>query len=136
MVARIPVRIVRIYCPVAIETLVAMTTRDTAALERDPTLAAMLAIIRDDNPIGDFGPYRSVVEMTPGWEMFTPGADARPTLGEADQGQLSPTAILTVHIAAGVPDEIFGDILDSFLAAHPWEVPVIELFHAELLTRS
>lgn len=130
-----PVHILRIYCPVARETMQAMAAGDPAAMVRDPTLAAMLAIIRADNPLGDFGLYRSVVELAPGWELFTPGPAARPTLGTAHANQASPTAILTVHIAADVPDDALDSVLDQLLAAHPWEIPVIEMMRAALLTR-
>ena len=131
-----PVRILRIYCPVAAGTVAAMTRGEAATMERDPTLAAMLAIIRDDTPLGDFGLYRSVVELSPGCELFTPGPGARPTLGTANVDQASPTAILTIHIDADIPDERLAPILDRLLAAHPWEVPVIEMTRGEMLTRS
>jgi hypothetical protein len=44
-------------------------------------LGGMLAIVRGDNPLGDFGLYRGVVELHPGWENFEPTAGATPTLG-------------------------------------------------------
>ena len=79
--------------------------------------------------------YRSVVELAPGWEFFTPSAGARPTLGAADIGQASPTVVVTLHVAADVRDDVFDGLLDQLIAAHPWEVPVIELTAAALLLR-
>jgi len=130
-----PVRVIRLYWPVSVETIVAMTTGDGDAVARDPALVAMFAIVRADNALGDFGVYRSVVELAPGWEFFTPAAGARPTLGTADTGQASPTVIVTLHVPADVRDDVFDQLLDQLIAAHPWEVPVIELTAAALLLR-
>ncbi|QXQ05517.1 hypothetical protein KX816_14930 [Sphingosinicellaceae bacterium] len=130
------VRVLRVYCPIAAETLVALATGQAAAIDRDATLAAILGIVRGDNPLGDFAPYRSVVELAPGWELFTPGADARPALGEAGRASASPTAILTIYIPADAPEAAVSSAVDAIVAAHPWEVPVIELTEARLVVRS
>ncbi|QSR16910.1 hypothetical protein CA833_06885 [Novosphingobium sp. KA1] len=126
---------VRIHVPVAAETLAAMLAGDGAAAERDPVLAAVLAVIREDNPLGDFGLYKGVFELSPGWESFQPGADARPTLGEAGRTTLSPTAILAVHAPCPPEDAAFAAALDRILAIHPWEVPVIEIVPVRMPVR-
>ena len=126
---------IRVYCPVTAETLTAMIAGEHDAIERDPTLSSMLAIVRDDNPLGDFGPYRSVVEMMPGWEMFTPEPSARPTLGAAGCTQVSPSVVMTIHVPTDVATETLDDLLARLIAAHPWEVPVIELSRVDLLIR-
>lgn len=123
---------VKVHCPVTAQTLAALIAGDEAALERDPTAAAILAVIRADNPLGDFGLYKGVCEITPGWESFQPGPDARPTLGAAGARSLSPTAILTTYADA---EADLSTALDALMAAHPWEVPVIELSDVELLVR-
>ena len=82
--------------------------------------------------MGDFGLYHGVVEIGTGWESFTPSPDAAPTLGAAGTATLSPTVILTSYVAAEADIE---GALAALLAAHPWEVPVIELSQAELLVR-
>ncbi len=131
-VARRRVTVVTIHCPVAHETLAAMLDGDSAALERDPTAAAMLAVIRADNALGDFVLYHGVAEIGLGWESFTPSADAVPILGAAGTAALSPTVILKTYAPAGADIE---SALAALMAAHPWEVPVIELTEADLLLR-
>lgn len=130
-----PVKAVRIYCPIAPESLRALLAGETIAFERDATLGTMLAIIRGPNPLGDFGLYTSVVEVAPGWELFTPGPFARPTLGAEGVSQVSPTAILTLYVADDTPDAVLDPVLDALMAAHPWEVPVIEIAQTRLLLR-
>lgn len=126
------VTVVKIHCPVTPETLHAALAGDATVLERDPTAAAILAVIRSDKALGDFGLYHGVVEIGTGWESFTPSPDAAPTLGTAGTATLSPTVILTSYVAAEADIE---GALAALLAAHPWEVPVIELSQAELLVR-
>lgn len=123
---------VKIHCPIAPETLAAMVAGDEGALERDPAACAILAVIRDENPFGDFGLYESVCEIAPGWESFQPAPDARPALGKSGARSLSPTAILTTYADA---EADIAQALAALMAAHPWEVPVIELSEVELLVR-
>ena len=127
--------LVRIHVPVAAETLAAMLAGDGAVAERDPVLAAVLAVIRDDNPLGDFGLYKGVFELSPGWESFQPGADAKPTLGAAGQMTLSPTAVVAVHAPCSPDDPAFAAALDRIVEIHPWEVPVIEIVPVRMAVR-
>ncbi|MGE7204890.1 hypothetical protein ACQKJZ_04330 [Sphingomonas sp. NPDC019816] len=115
------VRDVRVYCPVAPATLAALMAGNPAAVEQDPTAAALLAILRIP-PLGDFGRYREVVELGLGYEGFRPGEGAVPTLGVVGEANWSPTVILTAiyDAAAGVEA-----LTDALLATHPWDVPVI-----------
>lgn len=130
-----PARALRIYCPVAAATLHALVAGDLATVERDPVLAAMLAIVRAENPLGDFGLYRAVVSLAPGWELFVPAPDARPTLGAADTPTASPTVILTLYLPADAPQTAVAAAVDAVVAAHPWETPVIEFADVQLVTR-
>lgn len=123
---------VKIHCPVSAETLSALTAGDHGALDRDPAAARVLAVIRADNPLGDFGAYHGVCEITPGWESFRPGPDAKPTLGQTGEQSVSPTAILTTYAAAQAD---LSAALGALMDAHPWEVPVIELSQVDLLVR-
>ena len=123
---------VKIHCPVTSQTFGAILGGDASALERDETAAALLAVIGSDNALGDFGLYHGVAEIGIGWESFTPSADAAPTLGTAGKAALSPTVILTTYAPAGADIE---QALAGLMAAHPWEVPVIELAQVELLIR-
>jgi hypothetical protein len=131
-----PVTSIRIHCPVDAMTLDALLAGEGSALEQDETLAAMLAIVRRDTTLGDFGLYHSVVEASPGWELFTPGASANPTLGRAGAAETSPTVILTVHVAEGTPATELDRALADLLAAHPWETPVVEMCQTHLLVRA
>lgn len=120
---------VRIHCPVAPDTFAALVAGHGEALESDPAAAAVLAAIRGAG-LGDLGSYRGVIEATLGIEIFTPTADARPALGAAGVTSHSPTVILTTW-ADGEPVAL-ESALAAIRAAHPWEVPVIELSAARL----
>ncbi len=115
------VRDIRVYCPVAPDTLAAMMAGEAIAVEDDPTAATLLAILRTP-PLGDFGRYREVVELALGYEGFRPGAGAVPTLGAVGQASWSPTVILTAIYDA---EADISALADALLAAHPWDVPVI-----------
>lgn len=119
-------RKVRIHCPLAQSTFAALMGGDARALEDDPTAAKMLAIIRADNPLGDFGAYKGVVEISLGLESFVPTAAASPTLGAAGAPAMSPTAILTTYVDEGADPELVRAVLRELAMAHPWEIPVIE----------
>ncbi len=128
------VEILTLHVPVAAETLRRLAAGDAACIDSEPALSAILTIVREANPLGDFGGYRGVVELGLGWELFTPAGSARPTLGVADIESRSPTVILRVHLPhddAGQAESAIARIL----AAHPWETPVIERSTAELLMR-
>lgn len=123
---------VKIHCPISALTFTALLNGNGDAIERDPAAAAMLAVIRADNPLGDFKLYNGVCEISPGWESFQPGPDAKPTMGSAGERPLSPTAIITTYADA---DADLAPALDALMAAHPWEIPVIELSEVQLLVR-
>ena len=123
-----------IHVPVAADTLRRLAAGEAGAVDEETALSAILAIVRAANPLGDFGPYRGVVELGLGWELFTPIADARPTLGAPDVESRSPTVVLRIHLDAGKAEQADAAIA-AILAAHPWEIPVIERSVVELLMR-
>ncbi|MGV3513079.1 MAG: hypothetical protein ACO1OX_13855 [Novosphingobium sp.] len=123
---------VKIHCPISPSTLAAMLSGNAEAIEADAAASAMLAVIRADNPLGDFDLYKGVCEISVGWESFQPGPGATPTLGASGTRTLSPTAILTTYAKAEADTT---PVLAELIAAHPWEVPVIEVFETELLVR-
>lgn len=125
----------KIHCPVDEATFHLLSAGDIATIDPDCALARIIEIVRSDNPLGDFGLYKAVFELSTGREVFTPAADANPTLGTAGEPIASPTAILTVYIPDDVPQAAVSTALDAILAAHPWEVPVIEVRKTELLLR-
>ena len=98
-----PAKAVRIYCPVEPSTLQALRAGDCDAMSADPVLASLLAVIRGDNPLGDFGLYTGVVELGLGLESFVPTANARPASGSAGQVTVSPTVILTTYLRDDAP---------------------------------
>lgn len=128
------VQVLTMHVPVAAQTLRSLAEGDATAIDGEPALSALLAIVREANPLGDFGAYRAVVELGLGWEMFTPAAAARPTLGAAGVESRSPTVILRVHLPEGDAAETDAAIA-RLLASHPWEIPVIERSSVELLVR-
>ncbi len=121
------VRTIRIHCPIAPETFMALTQGRLDAIESDPVAAAILAVIREDNELGDFGLYRSVFELSLGLEGFTPTPAAAPTLGAAGTNTLSPTAVITTYVTAEVADARLDALLSELAQHHPWQIPVIEL---------
>ncbi|MCH7628572.1 MULTISPECIES: hypothetical protein [Novosphingobium] len=135
MIAFRTVRAVRIHVPVAPETLAALLAGESAAMERDPVLYAMLAIVRDQPALGDFGLYNGVAEIALGWETFTPGPDAVPTLGTADETTFSPTVTVTTWLRDDAAETDVDAALAALMSAHPWEVPVIEVTESRLLLR-
>lgn len=126
---------VRIHCPVEPATFQALLAGRSDALSADPVLARTLAIIRGDNPLGDFGLYKGVVEIALGFESFLPTADARPVSGTAGAVSVSPTVILTTYLADDAPQDLASAALAQLVAAHPWETPVIEVCPTQLLVR-
>ncbi|WP_260926265.1 hypothetical protein [Novosphingobium sp. 9] len=125
----------KVHVPVAPETLAAMLAGDAEAAERDAVLAAMFAIVRADNPLGHFDLYSGVVELSPGWESFRPGASATPTLGISGETALSPTVALVIHAACTLSDPALDHAVAQIMAAHPWEMPVIEIAPVRLVVR-
>ena len=126
------VRAVRIHCPIAPETFAALAKGQLGVIETDPVAAAILAMIRQDNELGDFGLYRNVFEISLGLEGFTPTPAASPTLGAADANTLSPTAVITTYVAAEVPDARLSALLAELAGRHPWQIPVIEIGEVRL----
>lgn len=129
------VKALRVFCPIEAYTLRAMLSGDASAMERDPTLSRLLNVIRSASPLGDFGIYKSVVEIAPGWELFSPADDAEPTLGEVGSTTRSPTAILIIYLPMDASREAVDNAIGALLAAHPWEIPVVELSETSLVTR-
>lgn len=112
------------------QTFAALLAGQFSALEHDQAAAAVLAAIRGTG-LGNFGRYTGVVETALGIEVFTPTAAARPTLGAAGAASHSPTVMFTTWADAGASG--LAEAVAAIAAAHPWEVPVIELSEARLL---
>ena len=115
------VRSIKVHCPIDHETFRLIEAGDLSSIMEDSAFSAIMNVIGSDNPLGDFGIYKSVVELSAGWELFTPGDAAKPTLGRAGTPAVSPTAILTVYIPADAEDHAVSEAIAAILAAHPWE---------------
>jgi hypothetical protein len=115
---------------VAPETFDALVAGRGAALEADPAAAAVLAAIRGAG-LGDFDRYAGVVEVALGIEVFTPTAAASPVQGRTGVTSHIPTVIMTTWADADSAE--LDAALAAIAAAHPWEVPVIELSQARML---
>ncbi len=120
-------RKVTIHCPISAETLRQLTGGDLEAIERDDAAAAILAVIRASDQLGDFDLYRGVFEVSFGLEGFTSTDRANPTSGQPGERTLSPTAIISTYVDAAVSDPELAKVIDALVLAHPWETPVIEV---------
>jgi len=126
----------KVHCPVDRPTMDLLAAGDFAVIDPDCALGRIVAIVREDGPLGDFGIYQSVIELATGWELFTPGTGAKPALGRAETQTASPTAILTLYIPADAAEDAVSSAISAIVAAHPWEVPVIEITSTSLVTRA
>ena len=117
-------RVVRVHCPVSANVLARLQVGEAAALADDAVLSAVVAVIRGSAVLGAIGPYRGVFELGFGLESFVPQADAVPTTGRAGEAAVVPTVVVKSYAAQGAD---IARELAAIAAAHPWEVPVIEV---------
>jgi hypothetical protein len=127
---------IRIAWPVSSAVLLSLLAGDTTALDSADGLAGLYAILADSNPLGDFGIYQAVAEITPGWELFRPAAGASPTRGIVGQREVSPSLMVTIHIPGDAPKGAVDAAIARLLAAHPWEIPVVEVSEVTLAALS
>ncbi|WP_458112749.1 hypothetical protein M1D88_00860 [Arthrobacter sp. R1-13] len=124
------VRKLRIHWPIEREILARLAAGETQVFEEDPRMAAFLAVLREMPELGDFGMYHHVFESGLGFEGFTVGEGANPTMGTVGERSVSPTFLLTTYIDADLSDDAVGRIVERVVAIHPWEVPVLEVSEA------
>ncbi|KQM62455.1 hypothetical protein ASE65_04930 [Sphingomonas sp. Leaf16] len=122
---------VRVHCPVSANVLARLQAGEAAALADDALLNAVVEVIRGGDVLGAIGPYRGVFELGFGLESFVPQADAAPTTGRAGEAAVVPTVVVKSYAAEGA--DIAAE-LAAIVAAHPWEVPVIEVGVVGLVT--
>ncbi|MET8945108.1 hypothetical protein ABZX30_16370 [Streptomyces sp. NPDC004542] len=135
-IRRRSVRALKVYWPVSRQTLALAAAGDVEVLRREESLAGLLRVVETSPCLGDFGMYTDVFEVGIGAEGFTTGRGAAPTLGAVGEQTLSPTLTVTTYIDASVPEDELSHALSRIVAAHPWEVPVVELSApVELVTR-
>lgn len=125
-------QVVRVHCPVSAIVLARLQAGEAAALADDPVLAGVVDVIRGSDVLGAVGPYRGVFELGFGLESFVPGAGAAPVAGRTGQAEVVATVVVKSYAAAGAE---IGAELAAIVAAHPWEVPVVEVGVVELVAR-
>jgi hypothetical protein len=122
-----PVQRISIYCPISRSTFAALVRGEFNAAQRDPASAPLLKIIENSSDLGNFGTYKGVCELALGFETFTPTAGARPVLGADGTRSVTPMITITTFVPADVPEARLTALVAELAAAHPWEVPVIEV---------
>ncbi|WP_427019062.1 hypothetical protein ACQCSX_14720 [Pseudarthrobacter sp. P1] len=121
------VRKIRIHWPINGSSLAGLAAGKTEAFESDEDMRLLLELLRSTPQLGDFGVYSHVFEAGIGFEGFTTGAGANPTLGMVGERTVSPTIIFTTYLDADTGEELLQVILSRLVGVHPWEIPVIEL---------
>ena len=127
------VRRITVYGPASRRAWLALLAGDPAAVEADPAVAPLLAVLRAQPEFGALGPYRNVFELSGGHESFTPDAGAQPTFGHAGETSTTASVAITTYVAAGVAEQRLTDLVALLAAAHPWELPVIEVCAVQVL---
>jgi hypothetical protein len=112
---------------VAPASIAAFAAGDVESLARDAVVGPILAYIESSTELGNFRSYTGVCEVSVGVEVFTPGRDARPTLGSAGERTFTPIAAITTWADQSVSAERLEAILATLASLHPWEIPVIEV---------
>jgi hypothetical protein len=127
-------RRITIFCPISTETRAALARGDLDSLAADSSAGPILSYLEHCPELGQLGAYSGVCEISLGIEAFTPGAEARPTVGSPGERSHSATAVLTSYASASLPVERLETILSALAQLHPWEVPVIEVSLVELVS--
>jgi hypothetical protein len=124
---------ITIYCPASREAWLALLAGDTTRLEHDPAVAPLLRTLRAHAEFGVLGPYGNVYEVSGGHESFTPNSDARPALGTAGKASTTSAIVVTTYLSQAVSDARLAELVAALAAAHPWELPVIEVCEVRVL---
>lgn len=121
------VRKLRVHWPISAETFARIAAGDAGAVQQDPGLAVLLQAVEQFPDLGDFGNYKHVFESGIGFEGFSCGEGATPTLGRVGEQTLSPTFVFTTYFDASLDDAVLERAMQELVAIHPWELPVIEV---------
>lgn len=121
------VRKLRVHWPISTETLSLIASGDAGAIHQDLGLARLLHAVEQFPELGDFGNYKHVFESGLGFEGFTCGEGAVPTLGSVGEQTVSPTFVFTTYFDAALDDAAVEHVMQALAAIHPWELPVIEV---------
>lgn len=121
------VRKLRVHWPISAETFDRIAAGDANAVQQDPGLAELLHTVGHYPDLGDFGNYKHVFESGIGFEGFSCGEGASPTLGRVGEQTLSPTFVFTTYFDATLDEAVLERVMQELVAIHPWELPVIEV---------
>jgi hypothetical protein len=121
------VRKLRVHWPISTETFSRIAAGDTGSVQQDPGLAELLHLVEQFPELGDFGNYKHVFESGIGFEGFTCGEGAVPTLGSVGEQTMSPTFVFTTYFDAALEDAAVERVMQELVDIHPWELPVIEV---------
>ncbi len=121
------VRKLRVHWPISAETFSRIAAGNADAVQQDPGLAKLLKAVEQFPDLGDFGNYKHVFESGIGFEGFSCGEGATPTLGRVGEQTLSPTFVFTTYFDSALDDSVLERAMQELVAIHPWELPVIEV---------
>ena len=124
---------ITVYCPLSPASWTVLRSGDLTRIEQDTLAAPVFGILRANVEFGSLGPYRQVYEMSLGHESFTPTTEALPSLGKANENSLTMNVVITTHVSAHVSKTRREELIAALAAAHPWEVPVIEIYKVRVL---
>lgn len=121
------VRKLRVHWPISTETFSRIAAGDAGSVQQDPGVAGLLHAVEQFPELGDFGKYKHVFESGIGFEGFTCGEGAVPTLGSVGEQTVSPTFVFTTYFDATLGDAALERVVQELVDIHPWELPVIEV---------
>ncbi|MBT2586941.1 hypothetical protein [Arthrobacter sp. ISL-95] len=121
------VRKLRIHWPIPTEILTRLAGGDLQALNSDAGVTSLLEELQATPELGGFGNYHHVFESSAGFEGFTVGEGANPTLGTIGQRTISPTFVFTTYFDDSLDQSTVQALVQRIVDIHPWEVPVIEV---------
>lgn len=121
------VRKLRVHWPISAETFSRIAAGNADAVQQDAGLAELLKAVEQFPDLGDFGNYKHVFESGIGFEGFSCGEGATPTLGQVGEQTLSPTFVFTTYFDSALDDAVLERAMQKLVAIHPWELPVIEV---------
>lgn len=124
---------ITINCPASRAAWLALLAGDATRLEHDPLVAPLFIALRAHREFGALGPYRNVYEVSGGHESFTPGSDARPTLGTVGETSTTASVVITTYVSCAVTDARLAELVTALAESHPWELPVIEVCEVRVL---
>ena len=124
---------VTVHCPASDAAQAAFAAGNLQRLEFESPFDALFSVLRNNIDFGRIGPYRSVFELSLGQETFVPGPGADPSTGTLDKRTCLATIVITTYLAAETSAQRLAELVAMLAAAHPWELPVIEVATVDLL---